>query len=825
MIPLIVLLLSIETRPDGEVRLRFMPERPVARAGGQLTVELDEAVFGEITGFEVFGATGDETAVALIEGRKALIVFSSNRAGIGAIADRPLLTVRTRAIGTPSFEAVKVTVSGSAWRIAEGPVPDDVPDERFTTVPAGRFQVQFPKQRTKAGEGGPFRGLAPGGLVIRNPQPFAVNVLFQATGLLREVNEENRFTLLPGETLYRGGPFGGYGRFFASADVEMAAIRWQGSEPGPVVSLSASPMTPPAGSRLIEWTAEQTSLEWRWQTGGVLPGPVEVRLGASKAPVLRPEFRVRAAARWLQAIPAATRLTVTVDPRGLPPGVYRDVITIEPVATEFFAAGPPLAIGVVLTVSNEAEQKLSFRSRSFPLFHLEQFRTSEPSAAFTTTVYQEGSTWLSAIPMGGFFQGTVAVASNGDLLEPGYYGGHVVLRGANFSDVVQVTTMRSGGEQIETASAVRFVMAAGGKAPEAQRLPVLTPRPYSATVRTDNGGSWLTRVAEAGAITIGVNAAGLAAGAYTGMVSLRAALVGPRQIPVTLLIYPNPAAPLVANPAVLDLRTTVGVSTAATVAITSGLLVERLQWLAETDAGASGWLAVEQAEQGAVIRTDVSMLPAGVYTGRVTARTSMQSVVVPVRLTVSAPEVTDDEPFLGSILNAASWREVPVAAGEEVVLYGGFILGASIDGIPVAARGFVVPPELAGRREVTLRLRNGNRTRDYVIPLAEAAPGVYSLNGTGKGLALVRNANGTSGSVGRGTMVWLQATGLRRDDVGVEVGGVRVRAMNVFPLVEDVAGRDWIEFVVPVEAPVGEVGVVVISAGMRSQKGVTMVVE
>lgn len=106
MIPLVVLLLSIESGPDGEARIRFTPERPVPILRGELVVELDEGVFGEITGFEVPDVSGSDAAVALIEGRRIRVSFHPGRTGLGLVAERPILTLRAPMVGKASFARV-----------------------------------------------------------------------------------------------------------------------------------------------------------------------------------------------------------------------------------------------------------------------------------------------------------------------------------------------------------------------------------------------------------------------------------------------------------------------------------------------------------------------------------------------------------------------------------------------------------------------------------------------------------------------------------------------------------------------------------------------
>jgi len=824
MIPLIVLLLSIETLPDGEARIRFTLERPVAISGGELVIELDEAVFEDITGFEVFGAAGDETAVATIHGRRARITFSSVTSAIGVIADRPLLTLRARVNGEASFDAVKVTATepwiGAARSslpvsVVEGTVPDDVPLERFDSVPAENDQLQLPKQRLSAGEAGVFRTFVPGGIAMRNPHPFAVDVLFQTTGASRDVRTESSFRLGPGESHYESVRLAnGYARAYSSAEIEMGSLRKQIALTGQITSVFAGGMAPVA-SKPIEFTASPEVLRFDWLLGTAAPRAMPVTLYPRDLPVLRADFRVASSERWLKASPDGMRLNISVETAGLSPGLYRGTVTVTPVATQFFPAGAPAVIGAVLTVRG-GKQRLSVHATEFGAFGVKTVNV--PVEPLTTTVIPAiPNHWLTAMVNG---PGSVAIAANGHLLRPGIYAAQAVVRGTTFTHVQQVISRVRQGVLIEAGSPVRFSVTEGLATQLAEERAVGFTGPLEVAVRTESGGNWLTVFRGPGGLAFRAEPVGLAAGIYTAVVTLRSvAADGPTEIPVALVVHPpspDPPEPLIATPAAMELWATTGTPVQVRpIAISSALDLEPLHWTVTSD---GGWL-----KPG--VSFEPSRMRPGIYTGQVEARTSTLSVVVPVRLQVVEQELSQGVPYRGAVLNAASWREGAIAAGEQIAIFGGDFGSISLDGIPLVSTRAVVPLELRGRSEVTLRLSNGPRVVEHRLSMADAAPGVYTLDQSGKGLAFVRNASGAGARVQRGTVVWLQATGLKRDDVLVDVGGVQVRAMNVFRVLEGVAGRDWIEFVLPADAPVGEVAVTVVSAGVRSQKGVTMYVD
>jgi uncharacterized protein (TIGR03437 family) len=69
-------------------------------AGGELSLDLDPAVFGSITAADVFSATGDQVGTANIQDRQVDVQFQSATLGIGRLPGLPVLTVTIPVLST-----------------------------------------------------------------------------------------------------------------------------------------------------------------------------------------------------------------------------------------------------------------------------------------------------------------------------------------------------------------------------------------------------------------------------------------------------------------------------------------------------------------------------------------------------------------------------------------------------------------------------------------------------------------------------------------------------------------------------------------------------
>jgi uncharacterized protein (TIGR03437 family) len=143
------------------------------------------------------------------------------------------------------------------------------------------------------------------------------------------------------------------------------------------------------------------------------------------------------------------------------------------------------------------------------------------------------------------------------------------------------------------------------------------------------------------------------------------------------------------------------------------------------------------------------------------------------------------------VSNAATYRSGAVAPGEIVSLFGPSIapavavlqtvdglVSSDLQGVRVLVDGYgapllyvspneinaVIPFEVAGEPTASIQVvSSGTNLPPVVVPVADAAPGIFTLDGSGAGYAAVINQDGTINSDGhpaaRGSIVALFMTG------------------------------------------------------------------
>lgn len=125
-----------------------------------------------------------------------------------------------------------------------------------------------------------------------------------------------------------------------------------------------------------------------------------------------------------------------------------------------------------------------------------------------------------------------------------------------------------------------------------------------------------------------------------------------------------------------------------------------------------------------------------------------------------------------TIVNAASLIAGPVAPGEAISIYGVQLGGnVSFDGIPASVLysstqqvNAIVPDGVVGRTLTKVQVSDVNLGGDsFTLTVRDAAPGIFTINGSGTGQAAVINQDGTVNGVGNpavaGEIVSVYATG------------------------------------------------------------------
>lgn len=204
----------------------------------------------------------------------------------------------------------------------------------------------------------------------------------------------------------------------------------------------------------------------------------------------------------------------------------------------------------------------------------------------------------------------------------------------------------------------------------------------------------------------------------------------------------------------------------------------------------------------------------------------------PQRIVVTSPAVIGANyigaPVLNamSVVNDASQLPGAIAAGELVTLYSPGVVpetpvevtfaGRRAD-VARVARGAVTalaPADLPNERMIEVALVSGGLRRTLNAPVQFASPGIYTLDGTGRGPA-------ASSPTARGETLRINVTGLAADITPtVEIGGFEAEVVAVQP---DQPGKAVLEVRVPAAAPAGDrVAITVAQAGARSQVNATV---
>ena len=272
---------------------------------------------------------------------------------------------------------------------------------------------------------------------------------------------------------------------------------------------------------------------------------------------------------WLLASSAsgttAANLSFSANPNALAIGTYSGTITVT--ATTPNVANSPQTIPVTLNITPTASLATSPTSLSFS----QTINGSAPGPQTLTissmgapitfssnvTLFQ-GLNWLTVNPTNATVSPSnpvaLTVTANGPGLAPGTYNGQIVLNSPGAANAVAVnvtlTVSSAPTVTVSPASLAPVSFQIGGANPAAQTVTVSIPgggsAAFNATASTTTGGSWLSASPGSGTtgqpVTVSINPAGLAAGAYQGTVTITVAGAtnSPVTLPITLTVSPAP---------------------------------------------------------------------------------------------------------------------------------------------------------------------------------------------------------------------------------------------------------------------------------------------
>lgn len=229
------------------------------------------------------------------------------------------------------------------------------------------------------------------------------------------------------------------------------------------------------------------------------------------------------------------------------------------------------------------------------------------------------------------------------------------------------------------------------------------------------------------------------------------------------------------------------------------------------------------------------------------------------------------------IVNAASYVSGPVAPGEIIAIFGSNIGPRELTNLHLNSEGLLdttlaetrvffdniaapllyvssgqlaatVPYAVAGKASTELRIEyKGLKSNVVTVPVSNAAPGVFSLDATGKGQGAILNqdysVNSSERPAPQGSVVMIYGTGEGQTDppgvdgklaaaplprprlpVSVKIGGIEAEVLYSGGAPGSVAGLLQVNARVPMDAPSGIVPVVLIVGNVSSQPGITMAV-
>lgn len=476
-------------------------------------------------------------------------------------------------------------------------------------------------------------------------------------------------------------------------------------------------------------------------------------------------------------------LTVSVSPGGLPAGTYSGNINVTTGSTTITI---PVTLNVgtsTISTITATPAILSFQTQlNSPAASQTVSLSALTSKNFIASASTSGAGWLQVTPNNGTTPASLTVSIIPQAVSAaGIYSGLITI--ANLTDSTQLTvpvTMTVSGATLSTSpNALSFSLTAGAPA-QASQIVQLTGSPNTPyTVSTDS--AWLSASPTSGTVpgnlTIFASAANLTAGNYTGIVTVTGG-GATTSISVNISVSATASPTITPTALVFQYVTNGAVPDAQVINVNSTFGTSSFNTSSRTDSGNS-WLVA--AASGVTtpatitVRVQPSGLAPGTYRGvvTVTAFGTGESRSAEVTLIVTAPAA----PTLLTALHGATRLLSAVTPGMILSLQGnnmgpvngatGSISGAGayetsykgyrvlFDGVPAPILyistlqiNTVVPYAAAGRPSTRVEVEyNGARSNPMDLVVSpDAAPGIFTVDSSGRGQAAALNQNGTFNS-------------------------------------------------------------------------------
>ncbi|MGP8244448.1 MAG: BACON domain-containing protein [Bryobacteraceae bacterium] len=605
-------------------------------------------------------------------------------------------------------------------------------------------------------------------------------------------------------------------------------------------------------------------------------------------------------------------LAVSLNASSLPNGVNAGYITITgsfgttTVPVVVYVSGSSTSSSGVLTLS---QSSLTFNAVSGSTVPSPQTLTVSASSTISFTASATGTngsiTWLSIAPSGSLATTqTLTVSVNQTGLSIGVYSGYITLVTSSGTQTVPVTLNVTNGSNTLTVSpaSLSFGYTTGGATPSSQQVSVTaagsTAVTFTLAYSMTGAGNWLVLTNTAGnaiatgtnevtgfAFLVYTNPTGLAAGTYTGSISLTPVGGSTTSIPVTLTV--TGGSTVSASPSTLSFSYQVGGATPAAQSISVAGAGNAALAFTATASSTGNWLTVTPTSGNSPASLAVTVAPsslaAGSYTGAIVVAGSGSaggSTTVTVTLTITAPL-----PTVTAVVNAGSFASGKIAPGE-IVTIGGTALGpvnglgltlnsagkvsTTLGNVSVSFSGYaapliyvsstqincVVPYEVAALVSPFVQVTYAGQTSNvYSLSASATAPGIFTQNGQGSGPGAVINASGTvngpSNPAAKGGIVSIYMTGEgQTSPAGVTGSVTAVTTRNGAPFTPQplfipavtiggqpatiqfygeapgaVAGVMQVNVYIPTAAASGTDALVVSIGGNSSQSGVTVSVQ
>lgn len=453
-------------------------------------------------------------------------------------------------------------------------------------------------------------------------------------------------------------------------------------------------------------------------------------------------------------------------------------ITGTPAQQNTMAAAPSnIEFSVAYTAASSSQQTVALSTVSDSLQY---------TAATTTP-------WLSVTPGNGTTPANITVQAV-DIagFAPGVYNGSVSVTSAAANSPISIpVTLRVASPVNIIPAPESFTFRQTAASPVSQQtLTVGGVSPgirFFLTTEVAGGSQWLTVNPTSGettaAVQVRVDTTGLQPGTYSGVVRVipDGNAGGTRLVPVTAIVAPSTAI-------VVD-QTPLAFTGTGTKSLLIGATGGNMGF---TVAAANApWLSVTPASGNAPATVSISAnsngLNVGTYQGSIVVTpASGQAVTVPVTLTI-----TQGQPVIASVTNAASFAPGPVAPGELVTLFGADLGPASLVSGDFDASGAlqtsvsnvrvlfdnvaapiihvsagqisaVVPFGVFGRPSAKVQVVNNGQMSNIVdVQIADAMPGIFVIDVNGQGAILNQDGsvNARLNGAAPGSIVAIYANG------------------------------------------------------------------